>query len=237
MEDHLTVPGTANRIVVPAAAFVDAAVAHLTHALHAARNARAMVSVALAGGSTPRPVYAALAARGALDWNRIDIFFGDERAVPPDDPDSNYRMAREALFEPAGVPEERVHRMEAERQDLERAADEYAAGLPPAFDVMLLGIGQDGHTASLFPGSPVLEERSRLVVPVTGPKEPRTRLTVTPPVIARAREIIVLATGSAKAGPVARALDPSTRVADAPVVLARRGTWILDEAAAAAAHV
>lgn len=233
----MTVPGDPNRIVVPAAAFVDAAVAHLTRTLEAARDARGVVSVALAGGSTPRPVYSALATRAELDWTRIDVFFGDERAVPPDDPDSNYRMARETLFELADVPEDRVHRMEAERQDLERAADEYAAGLPAAFDLMLLGIGEDGHTASLFPGSPALEERSRLVVPVTGSKEPRTRLTVTPPVIARAREIVVLATGRAKAGPVARALDPRTQIVDVPVVLARRGTWILDEAAAATAHV
>lgn len=200
-------------------------------------EARGQISMALAGGSTPRPVYAALAARAELDWARIDVFFGDERAVPPDDPDSNYRMARETLLEPASVPEHRVHRMEAERPDLERAADEYAAGLPSAFDVMLLGIGHDGHTASLFPGSAALDERHRLVMPVTGPKPPPTRLTVTPPVIVRAREVIVLATGSAKAGPVARALDPGTRVVDAPVVLAREGTWILDEAAAAGAQV
>jgi 6-phosphogluconolactonase len=231
--DHLTTGAEPNRIVVPAGDFVDAAVAHLSRILRAAIDARGEVTVALAGGSTPRPVYAALAQRADLDWVRIEVYFGDERAVPPDDPNSNFRMAKEALLDPAGISERRVHRMEAERPDLQQAADDYAAALPDALDVMILGIGHDGHTASLFPGSPALDERRRLVVPVTGPTEPRTRLTVTPPVIARAGDVIVLATGSAKAGPVARALNPGARTSDVPATLARRGTWILDEAAAA----
>jgi 6-phosphogluconolactonase len=224
--------GGPTRIVVRSDAFVMAAVLHIRRVLQAALDARGAASVAVAGGSTPRPVYAALATGGRLDWSRIDVFFGDERAVPPDDPASNYRMVREALLDPAAVPEARVHRMKGEQPDLERAADDYAAGLPARLDLVILGIGADGHTASLFPGAPTLGEHQRLVVPATGPVEPRTRLTVTPPVIEHARNVIVLATGSAKARAVARAGDPAVPTADCPAALARRGFWILDEAAA-----
>jgi 6-phosphogluconolactonase len=224
--------GEPTRIVVPSDAFVTAAVVHVCRVLLAAIGERGSATVALAGGATPRPVYAALAAGGRLDWNRIDVFFGDERAVPPDDPASNYRMAREALLDPAGVPAARVHRMKAEEPDLERAAADYATELPSALDLVVLGIGTDGHTASLFPGAPTLEERYRLVVPATGPTEPRTRLTITPPVIQRARNVIVLATGTGKARAVARAWDPAVPPAECPAGLARRGFWILDGPAA-----
>ncbi len=226
--------GGPTRVVVRPEAFVTASVEHISRVLLAAIEARGAASVALAGGNTPRPIYAALATGGRLDWNRIDVFFGDERAVPPDDPASNYRMAREALLEPARVPESRVHRMKAEQADLERAADDYAADLPMPLDLVVLGIGVDGHTASLFPGASTLEERHRLVVPATGPAEPRTRLTITPPVIERARGVIVLATGSAKAPAVARAWDAGIRTSECPARLARNGVWLLDRAAAAA---
>ena len=157
---------------------------------------------------------------------------GDERAVPPDHPGANYRMAAETLLDPARVPEERRHRMPAERPDREAAAREYAELLPERPDLVLLGIGADGHIASLFPGSASLLEQERRVVPVQGPRPPTWRLTVTPPVIAAARERIVLANGRDKAAAVARALHGSEDASVCPARLARAGLWILDSEAA-----
>jgi 6-phosphogluconolactonase len=193
-------------------------------------------TIALSGGGTPRPVYAALAAPDlAIDWRTIDVYFGDERAVPPDDRDSNYRMATEALLGHVPIPRSRVHRIEAERRDLDAAADAYARALPEALDVLVLGMGADGHTASLFPGSPALSERRRRVVVVASPKPPHQRVTITPPVIAAARQVVVLVTGGEKAAAVARALDADAPApSQVPAVLARppRGVWFLDSAAA-----
>jgi len=195
--------------------------------------------IALSGGGTPRPVYAALAApdlASAIEWRKIDVYFGDERAVRPDDRESNFRMATDALLSHVPIPESRVHRIEAERRDLNAAADSYAQALPEALDILVLGMGADGHTASLFPGSPALSERRRRVVVVASPKPPRQRVTITPPVIAAARQVVMLVTGGEKAAAVARALDadapPASQV---PAVLARppHGVWFLDPAAAA----
>lgn len=194
----------------------------------------ATVSFALAGGSTPAPVYLALAARDRVPWARIEIFFGDERAVPPDHPESNFRMARETLLEPLGLSDDRVHRMEAGRTDRDRAADEYAGLLPERLDVLLLGVGTDGHTASLFPGGPALRETERLVVPVDPPGEGgMARLTVTPPVLAAAAHVLVLARGRDKAGAVARALEGAWAPQECPAQLARDGMWLLDDGCAA----
>ena len=197
---------------------------------------RGRCSVALAGGGTPRATYEVLgtsALAAALPWGAIDWYFGDERAVPPDHPESNYRAVREALF--ASHPEslERVFRMPAEAKDLEQAARAYGDQLPDRLDLMLLGIGEDAHTASLFPGSPVLGERSARVAVVSGPKPPNPRLTVTPPVIEAAREILVLVSGAGKAEALVRALEGPLDVTAVPAQLARRGTWIVDIAAAA----
>jgi 6-phosphogluconolactonase len=200
-----------------------------------AATLRGACAACLAGGGTPRPAYEALAGaplRDTVPWPRVRIFFGDERAVPPDDPDSNFRMVSEALLARAGIPAGNVHRMEAEAADLERAADDYAALLPEALDVLVLGIGPDGHTASLFPGSPALRERSRRVVPARGPRPPERRLTITPPVIAAARRVLVLAAGADKAGAVARALRGTGSPDEVPARLARDGVWFLDREAA-----
>lgn len=191
-----------------------------------------IVSVALAGGSTPRPAYGCLAVEPDLPWERIRIFFGDERQVPPDHPDSNYRMVEEALLSRLVVPPAAVHRMEGEDPDAEAAAERYAALLPDALDLLILGIGSDGHTASLFPGSPALAERARRVVTSTAPAQPRHRLTITPPVIRAARRIVVLASGAGKAQAVRRALAEPGEPARCPARLARRGTWVLDREAA-----
>ena len=196
---------------------------------------RGACALCLAGGSTPRPAYQALAEpplRESIAWDRVHVFFGDERGVPPDRPESNFRMVNEALLARVAIPAGNVHRMEAEKDDVERAADEYAMLLPPALDVLVLGIGPDGHTASLFPGSPALRERRRRVVPARSPKPPERRLTITPPVMAAARRVLVLAAGGDKADAVARALKGTGDPLDVPARLARDGVWFLDRAAA-----
>jgi 6-phosphogluconolactonase len=181
----------------------------------------------LAGGGTPLPVYREL-AQLELPWDRLLVYFGDERCVPPDHADSNYRAIQEALF-PSGLPQGlQLHRMHGEDEPAAAAAA-YAAILPDHIDVLLLGTGEDGHTASLFPGSPALAETERLVLPVIGSKPPPQRLTVTPPVIRGAHKILVLASGGGKAAALRQAWEQG----DLPVALARQGDWLLDRAAAA----
>jgi 6-phosphogluconolactonase len=196
-------------------------------------TARGSCALALSGGRTPEPVYRELAADSSIDWSRVDVFFCDERAVPPDHPESNYRMVHRALLSRVPIPPSKVHRMEAERADREAAAQEYERSLPSRLDIVLLGIGEDGHTASLFPGSAVVDERRRLVLPVTGAKAPAERLTITPPVIEAARKVAVIAAGADKATMVARALEGPLVPKAVPAQLARRGVWFLDRAAAA----
>jgi 6-phosphogluconolactonase len=181
-------------------------------------------------------VYQALAARDDVPWQQVHVYFGDERAVPPDDPESNFGMARETLLARVPVPETQIHRMHAEASDVEAAARTYEELLPARFDLVLLGIGEDGHTASLFPGSSAVTEQTRRVLFVTGPKPPPRRLTITPPVIAAARATLVLAAGAAKAEAVARALEGADDVIACPAQLARAGYWMLDRAAAAELH-
>ena len=194
---------------------------------------RGSCALSLAGGRTPDPVYRELASHSTIDWSRVSVFFGDERAVPPDHPDSNYFMVRLALLSRVPIPTAQVHRMEAERGDRDVAAREYERLLPSRLDVLFLGMGADGHTASLFPGSAALDERQRRVVPVVGSKTPAERLTITPPVIEAARTVAVMATGEDKAPMVARAIEGPLATKSVPVQLARRGVWFLDHAAAA----
>jgi 6-phosphogluconolactonase len=192
--------------------------------------ARGTASVALSGGNSPRPVYAELAAL-PIPWDRVHVFFADERCVPPDDPASNFRMAREALLDRVGAPH--VHRMRGEREDREAAAAEYAKELPDALDLIVLGIGEDGHTASLFPGHDWSRPTGRKVIAVSGsPKPPPFRLSVTPEVIWAARARLVLATGAGKARPVRDALESEALPSLHPVQTARDATWLIDRAAA-----
>ncbi len=190
-------------------------------------------SLCLAGGRTPEPVYRQLASGRGIDWSKVDVYFGDERGVPPDHPDSNYRMVCATLLTRVPSLAGRIHRMEAERPDRDAAARDYERLLPPRLDVLVLGMGADGHTASLFPGSAALDERRRRVVAVLGNKLPAERLTITPPVIEEARVVAVIATGEDKAPAVARAIEGPLTPNAVPVQLARRGTWFLDLAAAA----
>lgn len=225
---------TAGRIVVAAAgAFARTAAGELAAVIRDVASADRRVTLALAGGATPRPVYAQLAGDRTVPWHRVHVYFGDERCVAPDDPDSNYRMARETLIEAAGIPPGRVHRIEAERPDREAAALDYGRILPDKLDILVLGIGEDGHTAALFPGSAALRERRAKVMPVTGAKPPHDRMTITPIVIQAAATIVVMATGAGKAQAVARALRGPADVPGCPAQLARRGLWLLDGEAAA----
>ncbi len=189
-------------------------------------------TLALAGGTTPRLAYTRLPALPSIPWPQVEVFFGDERAVPPDSADSNYGMALETLLRHVPIPPERIHRMEAERADLGTVSRDYAALLPESLDVLLLGIGADGHLASLFPHAPALAERERMVMAVVGGEPLIQRLTITPPVIERAARVLVFAAGADKADAVARALEGPDDVPSVPAQLARGGTWILDRAAA-----
>lgn len=226
---------TPELLVLQPVSFASLAARRLAAEIQSVLRAREHCSLALSGGSTPRPVYRCLAAElpEREPWSRIEVYFADERCVPPDDPASNYRMARESLLDLVPVAPARVHRMEGERPDPDAAARAYEANLPERLDLLLLGLGADGHIASLFPESPSLAESGRRVLPVTGPKPPRDRLTITPPVIRDARLTIGLVSGADKAEALARVIDGPGDPDRTPGQLARGGLWIVDTAAAA----
>lgn len=199
-------------------------------------EARGRCTVGLAGGRTPQRVYEELATAPyahAIDWAHIHVYFSDERAVGPDHAESNYRMVYEALFSRVPIPAAQIHRMEAERPDRDAAAVAYGRLLPRRLDVLLLGMGEDGHTASLFRGSGAFEEWKRYVVPIRGPTPAADRLTITPRVIGAARNLGVMVTGDAKAEMVMQALEGPFAPREVPAQLARRGVWFLDPGAAA----
>jgi 6-phosphogluconolactonase len=212
-----------------------AAARRIAEAIEDAITRRGHCTLALAGGATPRPVYACMAVPPLADrvaWDHVAVYFSDERCVPPDADESNYRMAREELLRHVPISRTSVHRMEAERADTDAAARDYEQQLPAALDILLLGMGEDGHTASLFPGSPALAERARRVVVVTRPAPHRPRMTITPRVIDAARNLIVLVAGTGKAATVARALQGPYVPDELPIQFALRGTWLMDHAAA-----
>lgn len=209
--------------------------------------ARGVFHVALSGGSTPKRLYQLLAGpehRTAIDWARVHLYFGDERAVPPEHADSNYRMVREALLDRIAIPPQNVHRMDAEPARIEQAAADYAATLQqqlpqdtlglPVFDLILLGMGADGHTCSLFPDTPILKERARSVAPVYVEHLRSWRLSLTYPVLDAARQLLFLVAGQDKAArlrQICRGKDASAPVQG----IHPRGAveWYLDNAAAA----
>lgn len=174
-----------------------------------AQQGQGRFRLSLAGGNTPRALYPAWALRSRLDWERMDLLFGDERCVPPQHRDSNYRMVREALLEQAPVPP-RVWRMPGEQTDPDAAASAYDAtlhallGAEGRIDVALLGLGSDGHTASLFPHAAALQEQTRWCVATPAPDGRTMRLTLTYPLLCRARRLVFLVTGGDKAATLAR---------------------------------
>lgn len=216
-----------------------------------ALRARGGFAVALSGGSTPKAMFALLANepyRGRVDWSRIEFFWSDERAVPPEDPESNFGMAREALLRRVAVPPERVHRMPADEQPLIEAATRYEAEVRrvvpagadgmPRFDLVMLGMGDDGHTASLFPESPALDERVALVAPNYVAKLNAQRMTFTLRLINAAANVLFLAGGASKAQTLAEVLEGPREPRRLPsqLIAPIDGTlfWLVDRAAAAA---
>lgn len=201
--------------------------------------------VALAGGTTPKAAYALLAApprRDAVDWQRTHVFFGDERCVAPSSGQSNFRMASEALLDAVRVPRDHVYRMHGEDEP-QFAADAYAAvlrsrlGSAPVFDLLLLGMGPDGHTASLFPGTDPLTDNDRLVRAPYVEKLQQYRLTVTPLVLNHAREIVIAAEGDAKAAALKAVLEGPRNPVEHPIAIVAPESghvrWMVDRRAAA----
>jgi 6-phosphogluconolactonase len=206
--------------------------------------ARGTFSLALAGGSTPGALYELLATpacQGQINWQRTQIFFGDERAAPPDSELSNYKMAREKLLAHVPIPDENVHRMQAEHADLRKAARDYEKLLweYSPLDVVLLGMGGDGHTASLFPDSPALAANTKLCVatPVATQEPHVRRLTLTFPAINSSRHVWILVTGKSKAARVQQVLETNSSPRSTPIagVAPKFGelVWMLDADAAA----
>lgn len=204
---------------------------------HDALAERGLFRLGLTGGRSPRAVHAALLARvGDFPWRKVQLTFGDERCVPPDSEESNFRTAKESLIDPAGVPAGNVFRMCGEI-DPETAATEYEAKLAAVaarlgearyvHDLLLLGVGEDGHIASLFPGSPALEETARLILPVIGPKPPPQRVTMTYPLINAARNILLLVPDAAKREVVEAAIAGDTRYPAARVTAQQETTWLV----------
>jgi 6-phosphogluconolactonase len=202
--------------------------------------------VCLSGGSTPRRLYERLAGpeiAPRFPWDRVHWFWGDERFVPHDHPESNYGMARDALFSRVPAPEENIHAIPTEGLSPEQAADAYARALErfygaetlapdrPLFDVALLGIGEDGHTASLFPGRPALEETRRWAVAVTGAKS-EPRITLTYPSLDSSRDLAFLVTGAGKRDVLRRAQAGDRALPAARVRPLGRLHWFADRAAA-----
>jgi 6-phosphogluconolactonase len=225
-----------------------AAAEEVVRAANEAVAQRGRFTIALAGGSTPKSLYNLLAtnARTALPWDRMFFFWGDERHVPPTDSDSNYRMADEAMLAKIPVPAANVFRMKTENPEAAAVAEDYEQtlrkffqlepGQLPTFDLILLGMGPDGHTASLFPGTAALQEKSRLVFANWVEKLKTYRITLTLPVLNAARCVIFLVSGTDKAPALHAVLeeDVSGEQYPAKLVQPRQGKviWLVDRAAA-----
>jgi 6-phosphogluconolactonase len=223
-----------------AASLARAAAEHLTNLATEAMTARGRFVVALSGGSTPRTTYTLLATERfttRVDWSRVHIFWSDERCVPPDHPDSNYRMARETLLDKISIPAENVHRIRGELPHDEAAAAyqaelEAVLGVNGWFDLVLLGMGEDGHIASLFPGTTALEEHERPVVAVYMERLRAWRITLTLPLINAARHVLFLVSGAAKAPTLARIHAGERLPASLVQPVQGQLTWLVDMAAA-----
>jgi 6-phosphogluconolactonase len=232
-------------VLADAGALALEAAERFTRLAQGAAASRGRFSVALSGGSTPGELYSILAKppfRARVPWQQVHLFWGDERCVPPDEPGSNYRLAEERLISQVPIPPDNVHRVRGEleprmaAQVYDRVLQDYFCGPKTRFDLVLLGLGNDGHTASLFPGSPLLGETERLAAATTAIYEdrPAQRVTLTLPAINTARDILFLVKGSDKAEIVRAVLEearshlPARRVRP----MAGQATWLLDAAAA-----
>ena len=232
-------------------AVLEAAAHHFLDHAHRAIAARDSFTLALAGGSTPTGLYAMLAAPpflSQLDWTKVRFFWGDERHVPPDHADSNYRMAHEALLSHLPISASQVYRVPSELPDAHTVAGQYEAVLReqfnvsepdiPCFDLILLGMGPDGHTASLFPGTGAVHETSRLIAAPWVEKLETSRITFTPVLLNHARQVTFLICGHAKAETLHAVLEGPFQpdVLPAQIIGPRAGilTWFVDQEAAGA---
>ncbi|KAA0115801.1 6-phosphogluconolactonase [Mycolicibacterium sp. P9-22] len=225
---------------VDAGELAAAAGARLVGAITSAIGNRGQAVIVLTGGTVGIALLRHVAAYAPdVDWSKVQLFWGDERFVPAEDPDRNYRQAREALLETISIPSANVHEMAASDgefgDDIEAAATAYAKLLPEEFDVHLLGMGGEGHVNSLFPDTDAVREDSRLVIAVTeSPKPPPRRITLTLPAVRRAREVWLVVAGAEKAEAAAAAIGGAAPV-DVPAAgaIGREATvWLLDKAAA-----
>jgi len=226
------------------------AAGEIVHLANRTPSATKPITIALSGGSTPSGLHALLASdpviRDRLPWHHLHFFWGDERHVPPDHPQSNYRMAHDTLLSLVPVPAENIHRVIAEEPDAALAAEKYEqelqgffelkAGQLPRFDCILLGMGPDGHTASLFPGTEALHETIRLVAANWVEKFKTYRITLTVPVLNHADLVVFLVSGAEKAEALKEVLQGDYRPDRFPAQLIRPGPgkllWIVDKAAA-----
>ncbi len=236
-------------IVADAAALAQRAAEQFTGLAEYAIRKRGRFVVALSGGSTPRPMNALLSHApyaGKIDWAQVFVFWGDDRCVPPDDPESNYRTARETLLDRVSIPDGNIQRVQGElspeqaARKYEDTLHEFFDGQPaPRFDLILLGLGDDGHTASLFPGTPGIRENRRWAVAVrhnTPPLPLVDRVTLTPPVINAAANVTFLVSGAGKAERLYQVLHEPYNPDRLPAQVVRpkdgKLFWLLDEAAA-----
>ena len=204
-------------------------------------------TIALSGGTTPRKLYGMLGDepyRSQIDWAFVDIFWSDERCVPPDSEDSNYSLAQQVLLSKIPIPAAQVHYMPADEADRDAASQSYSDTMRrvfatngiPSFDLIQLGMGPEGHTASLFPHQASLHEQQRLVMPVSVPKPPPPRLTFTPPILNAAHNLLFLVTGTDKADAVQAVLEGDYNPDEYPAQIVRptngEVVWMLDTKAA-----
>lgn len=238
------------RILADPNTIAQAAAAEFLNAARETLQAKDSFSVALAGGSTPKALYGLLVNNPSLEsmvpWSKIEFFFGDERHVPPGDPESNFRMASEAMLAKAPINSKQVHRIKGEMDNAAEAAAEYEDDLResfcletrqiPRFDLVLLGMGPEGHTASLFPGTKALKEKRRLVVSNWVGKLHTDRITLTPPVLNRAAFVIFMVHGAEKAPALKAVLEGPYEPDQLPAQLIHpdqgKVLWLVDSAAA-----
>src|SRR6266576_3502022 len=238
------------RILADANSIAKTAAAEFLQAARESISEKGSFSVALAGGSTPKTLYGLLASDPSLQskvpWSKIQFLFGDERHVPPDNAESNFRMTNEAMFSKAPIVPKQVHRIKAEKPDAAQAAEEYEkelrtsfklqAGQLPRFDLVLLGMGPEGHTASLFPGTKALKEERRLVVSNWVGKLYTDRITLTPPVLNNAAQVIFMVHGEEKAPALKAVLEGPYEPDQLPAQIIKpqegKVLWLLDPTAA-----
>jgi 6-phosphogluconolactonase len=235
-------------------ALTQAAATEFVHQVNQAIQARGRFTIALSGGSTPKSLYALLATqpwRNQIPWNQVHLFWGDERHVSPSDSSSNFRMTQERLLFQVPIPHENVHRIKAENPEAQAVADKYEQELKhffqlgshqfPQFDLVLLGMGANGHTASLFPHTDAVHEQSRLVVAPWVEELNTHRITLTPPVINNANEIIFFVTGAEKATMLKAVLEGQYQPDRLPAQIIRptqgKVIWMVDQAAASSLSI